>query len=41
MPPPSRFLNNLKNPNMNNLIEFDFAIKDITTENDMILSRWT
>lgn len=41
MPPPADYLNNVLNPNMNNLMEFDYSNLDLTQEGDMILSRWT
>lgn len=39
--PPADFLDNLKNPSMNNILSIDYVNKDFTHDTDQILSRWT
>lgn len=41
IPPPASFLDNLLNPNMNNINEFDYTNTDISQESDYVLSRWS
>ena len=36
-----KYLNNLFNPNMNNVVSIDYANYDQTRDNDGVLSRWT
>jgi hypothetical protein len=40
LPPPADHLNNLLNPNMNNIMSIDYTNKDLTHDSDMILPRW-
>jgi hypothetical protein len=39
--PPSKHLNNMVNPDMNNVMAIDYANKDWINDSDMILARWT
>ena len=39
--PPAEHVNNILNPNMNNLMAIDYVNKDLTHDTDYILSRWT
>ena len=39
--PPADHLNNMFNPDMNNVMAIDYANKDITHDGDMILPRWS
>ena len=41
MTPPADFLDNLRNPKMNNVTSIDYANKDLTHDTDQILPRWT
>ena len=41
MPPPADYLNNLLNPNMNEVTAIDHANYDFTHDSDLILPRWS
>lgn len=39
--PPTDFLNNMKNPDMNNFSSIDYVNKDWNNDNDAVLPRYT
>lgn len=38
---PADYINNIKNPNMNNVTAIDYANKDLCHDSDYILPRWS
>jgi len=39
--PPGDYLDNIKNPNMNNITSIDYTVKDLTFDSDLVLPRWS